>query len=84
MDSDSINDSESIISQTTFTQPLSQAESSNPSNKNPFLYANSKYNKDDYKFDKSDIYVFNQGLFTRSLLPIDYSIDRKMFIKYII
>ena len=39
-------------------------------------YENSKYNQLSYKLPESSVYIFKNGLFTRSLLDIDISKDR--------
>ena len=42
-------------------------------------YKDSKYNKSDYKLSK-DIYIFENNLFTREILPIDYNKEREILV----
>ena len=44
------------------------------------IYENSKYNQLNYKLPESSIYIFKNGLFTRSLLDIDISKDRQILV----
>jgi hypothetical protein len=47
------------------------------------LIKNSPYNSPDYKLDEPPnigIYIFDNGLFTRTLLNIDYNKDREILI----
>jgi hypothetical protein len=47
---------------------------------NSAKYENSKYNKPDFQLS-TRIYIFNNGLFTRELQPIDYNKERELFIQ---
>ena len=42
-------------------------------------YKDSKYNKSDYKLSK-DIYIFENNLFTREILRIDYNKEREILV----
>jgi len=45
-------------------------------------YKNSKYNNLNYVLPStSDIYIFQNGLFQRNLLPIDYTTERRILAK---
>jgi hypothetical protein len=44
-------------------------------------YKDSPYNKLKYQLPKTDIYIFKAGLFTRSLLLIDFKKNRQIIVK---
>ena len=44
-------------------------------------FQNSKYNKDNYTFNTSKIYIFENQLFTYTLLDINFNKDKEMLIK---
>jgi hypothetical protein len=89
MDSDDPfeDDSSSVISA---SQPDSSAFSiisSKPSSSsNSQKYAKDKENQEDYTLEPPEttqIYIFKHGLYTRTLLPIDFSKKRQMEVRCI-
>lgn len=75
-DSDIISISTEI---NTFSESVSQPDSS--INLNSDKFKNSKYNRTSFQFKSNEtegVYIFKNELFTRTLLPIDYSKEREM------
>src|SRR6266511_3405931 len=63
------------------SQPTSDITMSNINTITSNIFKDSIYNNPNYILDDSNIYIFKNGLFTRSLLNIDYNKEREMLIK---
>ena len=78
INSDSLNHSDSNESTIPFSinSPL-QSSSITTLNK----FKDLKYNKSDYKLDNTKSYIFDNKLFTRTLLDIDFNKEREILIE---
>ncbi|KAH8878501.1 hypothetical protein GQ53DRAFT_123307, partial [Thozetella sp. PMI_491] len=63
------------------SQPTSQLISQSTSEKTSQDFTDSKYNKSNYILSDKNIYIFKNGLFTRTLLPIDLSKEREILVE---